>query len=243
MDKSKFKTIYNKSFTYILPILGELLKIELSDVSACYIGDGKRPEFDAKILLIFQSKFLLKNRGEAIGHELFVDTYIGAGNKEVFVFKVPESDTKNLVKFIDGKYSEFDDAHKKRILAFHQLDNDSRVNQVLTKHLALKKQLEDALKVVIPENQELSSKPDMLNESYSLLHFTHTQNYFKKGSSRCITVKKKEALFSKSLAVNPDGKLIHLVSKREVVGLRARHQRLKGFDFKRIIFFKTKPLP
>ena len=121
MNNTKFKTIYNKSFTYVLPMLGDLLKIKASDVSACYIGDCKRPEFDSHIFVLFQSEFLYKNKDVIVGHGLFVESYIGEGNKEIFVFKVPQVHKDNFQKYKDGMYSRLTGAYKIELLTFHKL--------------------------------------------------------------------------------------------------------------------------
>ena len=57
MRKTNNKTIYNKSFTYVLPMLGKYLNITPSDVSACYIGDSYTSDFNGHILLIFHDEF------------------------------------------------------------------------------------------------------------------------------------------------------------------------------------------
>ena len=76
MRKTNNKTIYNKSFTYVLPMLGKYLNITPSDVSACYIGDSYTSDFNGHILLIFHDEFLTQNKDAILKNKLFKDTYI-----------------------------------------------------------------------------------------------------------------------------------------------------------------------
>ena len=240
MNNTKFKTIYNKSFTYVLPMLGDLLKIKPSDVSACYIGDCKRPEFDSHILVLFQSEFLYKNKDVIAGHGLFVESYIGEGNKEIFVFKVPQAHKDNFQKYKDGMYSRLTGAYKVELLTFHNVAKNSSVFHVLTRNKALRNTLQKELNVNIKEDQELSSKPDLYFEYFSISHFTKPSKKMSVNAVKRVSNSGDNYTLSKVVGVNSDGTLIHLVNNKEIIGLKVTQKHIKNFDFNSIILFKTK---
>ena len=62
------------------------LKINPSDVSACYLGDSYTSDFNGHILLIFHDEFLKQNKDSLLKNELFKDTYLHIEpEKQIFV--------------------------------------------------------------------------------------------------------------------------------------------------------------
>ena len=76
-------------------------------------------------------------------------------------FSIPEEYYDDTDKFTNGKYSEFSDDLKKRILNFTKLDPDksTAVKAVLTKDPNLKSYIENLLDVELKDNYELDDKP------------------------------------------------------------------------------------
>ena len=243
MQNTKNKTIYNKSFTYVLPMLGKYLNINPSDVSACYIGDSYTSDFNGHILLIFHDEFLKQNKDSLLKNELFKDTYLHIEHeKQIFVFRVPDEHKDDFQKYLDGRYSRLKKSYKLEILTFHDVAKNSAVFHVLTRNETLRRRLQNKLKVSIGEDLELSSKPDIQYEYYSINHFNKPSRKMSVNAVKRVAKTNDNQKLSKVIGVNSDGTLIHLINNREIVGLRANHNQLKSYDFNKIILFKTKQL-
>ena len=243
MNKSKLKTIYNKSFTYVLPMLGKALNINPSDVCACYIGDSYTNDFAGHILLIFHDEFLKQNKDSILKNELFKDTYKHIEHeKQIFVFKVPDEHKDDFQKYIDGQYSKLKKSYKLEILSFHDVAKNSAVFHVLTRNETLRRRLQNKLNVSIGEDLELSSKPDIQFEYYSITHFTKPSRKMSENAVKRVAKTNDTGKLSRVVGVNSDGTLIHLVNNREIVGLRINKSQMKTYNFYKIILFKTKPL-
>lgn len=228
----------------MLPMLGDCLGIKPQDVCACYIGDSYTSDFNGHILLIFHDGFLNQNKDSIINNELFIDSYIHIEyEKQIFVFDVPINHKDGFKKYLDGKYSTFPEDYKLEILAFHNIiDRTCKVFQVLYKDNELRSKLQKQLKVCLQDDQELSSKPDLNFEYFSITHFIETSKKLSLNSVEGGSNNHLDQGLSKVIGVNSDGTLIHLINNREIVGLRAKHNNLKSYDFNKIILFKTKPL-
>jgi len=243
MKKSNLKTIYNKSFTYVLPMLGKALNINPSDVSACYIGDSYTNDFAGHILLIFHDEFLKQNKDSLMKNDLFKDTYMHIEHeKQIFVFRVPDEHKDDFQKYLDGRYSRLKNSYKLEILTFHDVAKNSSVFHVLTRNKTLRRRLQNKLNVSIGEDLELCSKPDIQFEYYSINHFIKPSRTMSLNAVKRVAKTNDTGKLSRVVGVNSDGTLIHLVNNREIVGLRANHNHLKTYDFNKIILFKTKPL-
>jgi hypothetical protein len=163
-------------------------------------------------------------------------------NKQIFVYSVPVLHKDNFQKYKDGMYSRLTGAYKIELLNFHNIEKNSSVFHVLTRNKALRNTLQKELNVDIKEDQELSSKPDLDFEYFSMSHFTKPSKKMSTNSLKRVSNSEDNNIPSKVVGVNSDGTLIHLVDDREIVGLKVTPQHINNFDFNRIILFKTKPL-
>lgn len=168
--REKTYVLRNKSFTYILPMIGNSAK-EFTNLSACYIGDSSRPELKNKILLLYDTT---KPWFDALDDWLqslpdYTDYYQVNDRYTMYVFDPPENQMRNYILFKQGKYSLFDDEYKREILWFLQeLYNDvTHIRHVLYRAEEKYEQLELELDVVIDRTAEVSSIPDMNREMFN----------------------------------------------------------------------------
>ena len=85
----------------------------------------------------------------------------------MFIFKVPSDYQKVYDFFKKGKYSEFPQAYKIKILEFHNIINEEhKVAKVLYRHPDLRKDLEERLEVTLADKSEVSSVPNLDIEIY-----------------------------------------------------------------------------
>jgi hypothetical protein len=170
--KNKAQTyLFNKSFTYIYPLLKLNVPIIIKGLINVYIGDISKPKLLNHIFILYK----FNNTEEFVNYEAylkesksFVETYDPTPETVMFVFKGPRaySTIKNL--FISGKFSHFPDAYKKKILKYHNItDEDHKVVQVLNKDERLYVELEERLGCSVPRTMDPSSKPDLEIEIFS----------------------------------------------------------------------------
>jgi hypothetical protein len=81
----------------------------------------------------------------------------------LIIFRVTGSYVSDIMKFRDGKYSQFSQVAKDRISIFTGLPDDHLLIRVLTKDPLLKLALEEQLDAKIPEEAELKGLPDPAN--------------------------------------------------------------------------------
>lgn len=113
---------YNKTFTsqFIMPLLfkdkkfTEIITDFESFVNA-YIADFDKPEFDNKIILVFNEKQKELPESNMIEHytKLIKDETL-----YFYVYEIPEEYSENYVFWLMGKYSLFTKEAKEQILNF-----------------------------------------------------------------------------------------------------------------------------
>lgn len=84
----------------------------------------------------------------------------------LFVFSVPEHAKSAYEHFVNGQYSEIDDIIKLKILDYHGFNMDGSTAKILFKSPSLKKDLEELLDVTIPDENELHSPPNLIEETF-----------------------------------------------------------------------------
>jgi len=84
----------------------------------------------------------------------------------VYIFKIPLQFKKDVISFVEGKYSKFSKALKGRIQKFHGREDSLPMIEIINRNKDLKKQMELYLGLNLPENSELASKPDINIEIY-----------------------------------------------------------------------------
>ncbi len=173
---------YNKSKTYLLPLLSEIIGFDkrffnhLKNVymfedtgkykdCLCILHDFsfKAPEFTA-----YEHKFT--------SNELFVDL-VDIDKQVLYIFKFPEEYMKEYNALKEGKYSEFGDDAKELILEFftdiykgnpNAVPFLVKVKQVLFKDEKLRLNIEKELNVKISPEAELADKINIDNETFNL---------------------------------------------------------------------------
>jgi len=164
------KVRYNKSKTYLLPLLSELLDLDrkfFDNLVNTYIHDdiGK---YENCIYILhdfsFRNPEFTKYENKLTSSEYFVDLY-DIKDQVVYVFKFPEEYMHEYNKFSESKYSHFGVDAKELILAFYTdifQGNLNAINfllklkQILFKEEKLRKQIENDLGVKISEDAELT---------------------------------------------------------------------------------------
>ena len=130
--KRKLRSLDKTETTkFLLPMLGtkrhrDWFFINEHFINA-YIGDESKPEYKDHIILRYH--FTPTSRFIHFERELFVMNGIKAeydneDHTTMYVFKIPENLYNNYVKFLQGRYSEFDVMYKLQILKFWNLDRD-----------------------------------------------------------------------------------------------------------------------
>jgi hypothetical protein len=158
-----------KSFTYIFPMLKEIIKFR-DLVSNVFIGDESYPGLDGNIFVLYKfsgkQEFLAYEENMKT-HDLYVTAYDPDESHLMMVLKVPQQHKKDFDLLIESKYSKVSEGYKNRILTFHAISKNHPVADVLYKTEAAFRKLEDELENSIPRDQEVSSKLDKAREFYN----------------------------------------------------------------------------
>ncbi len=182
------KITYNKSKTYLLPLMSEILDLNikfLPNLLNTYLFDENN-EYENCIFILhkfdFKNPEFTKYEHNLTNNELFVKC-IDLNDKTVYVFKFPEEYLNEYNYLLSSQYSKFGDDAKKLILRFWAevySGNPAGVNfllkvkQILYKDQKLKESLQKELGVIIPDNQELGSYVDPHNEVLILTEVRRT---------------------------------------------------------------------
>jgi len=170
----------NKSRTYLLPLLSELVNFEMKFdkfIINTYIHFNVEKYKNCIGILhnfSFRNPDFTAYEHKLINNELFVDI-VDIDDNVLYIFKFPEEYIHEYNSFINGKYSAFGLDAKELILNYYnQLYKGNlnatafllKVNHVLFKDKKLKKQIEKDLGVVLDEDAELSDIPSRQDETY-----------------------------------------------------------------------------
>ena len=85
--------------------------------------------------------------------------------------RIPPKYSKVLKLFKEGKYSEFPESYKQKILDFHDFDIDGQTAQILYKSKERKRVLEKELSVEISDTSELYDIPNLKDETLTDKYF------------------------------------------------------------------------
>lgn len=173
---------YNKSKTYLLPLLSEVVDINFKFfdyLQNTYIFD-KENQYQNCIFV--KHKFNFRNpefthyENNLVNNQYFIDL-IDKDEEVIYIFKFPEEYLPEYNYYINGQYSKYAKDAKELILDFYgRLYNGSanalpfllKVRQILFKDEKLKKQLEKDLNVELNENAELGDAMNKLDETIDL---------------------------------------------------------------------------
>lgn len=174
---------YNKSKTYLLPLLSEFVQFDFKYyylLENSYIYDNLS-KYNNCIYLLHKVKIqdpeFTKYEHKLLNNNLFTGLVDLDKDYSVYVFKFPEDYMFEYKLFEQGKYSEFGEDSKSLILKFwtelHQ-NNINAVNflvklkQILFRDDKLRRSLEQELKVKLPETAELTDKIKVDHETIYL---------------------------------------------------------------------------
>lgn len=132
----------------------------------CFVGTKDEPNVIALLFRFSGIKSFIALEESLKKLKTFVKAEDPTKTTVMFVFRVPDRYTKNYKKFLDGKYSEMDTEYKYRVLDFHNANEDGAIGQILFKDDERKAQLEEIIGQALPENAELLSTPNILQETY-----------------------------------------------------------------------------
>lgn len=176
------KIRYNKSKTYLLPLLSELVDFDIKfykHLINTYIAEDTGKYEDCLIIeheFSFKVPEFTKYEQQLIDSELFVDS-IDVGDKVLYVFKFPEEYMHEYNCFKAGKYSQYKKDAKELILEFfttiyrnnlNAVDFLLKVKHILFKNKRLKEKIETDLKVRLPHDAELTDRMEEKDETYKL---------------------------------------------------------------------------
>ena len=176
----KNKIIFNKTFTYVFPLLEDYFSVLKGDIIAIFIGDDDKPEYDNHIfiLLDWDNNFnTVRYEAYLEQNNLFVDKYDPSTDTVMLIFKVPKKYQGIYDLYKEGKYSKFPEKYKEKILRFHNIfTSKHKVYQVLYKDERLYQELEDKLDVRLNRSVEISSIPDLELEVFNKKILNHYEN-------------------------------------------------------------------
>ena len=178
IENTKKKIFYNKSKTYLLPLLSEVLDLNIKFLPCLintYLFDENN-EYDNCIFLLHEFDFknpeFTKYEHTLTNNNLFVK-HIDVDNKVIYIFKFPKEYLKEYNCLLNSKYSEFGEDAKQLILRFWgEVYSGSsigvnfllKIKQILYKDQKLKERLQKELGVVLNNDQELGDYVNPHNE-------------------------------------------------------------------------------
>lgn len=174
--------MYNKSKTYLLPLISEFVGIEKEFIkflvdTYMYIENDDTPYLGILHDFSFKNPEFTAYENRLVNNDLFYKC-IDLNNQVLYLFKFPEIYLSEFELFKESKYSEFGEDAKKLILKFWgQIYNGNsgiipvliKIRQILYKDEKLRKKLEKELDITIDENQELGEFVDINEETFKLV--------------------------------------------------------------------------
>jgi len=184
------KIRYNKSKTYLLPLLSEIIDFDkkfFEHLENVYIFDDKNKYKDCILILhdfSFKNPEFTSYEYKFTNNELFIDL-VDINDKVLYIFKFPKEYMKEYNLFKEGKYSKFGKDAKELILEFFTkiyFGNINAVNfllkikQILFKDNKLKREIEDSLNVKLSNDAELTDKIVISHETFGLEKYIKNEN-------------------------------------------------------------------
>lgn len=184
---SKYK--YNKSKTYLLPLLSEVLDINIKFLPYLlntYMFDDNSEYKECFYILhefSFKNPEFTSYEHKLINNEIFIKS-IDLDNKVMYIFKFPEEYLNEYYCLKESKYSEFKPDAKELILRFwSEVYSGNRlavpflikVKQILYKDKKLKEKIEKDFGVVLDNDQELGDFVNIEDETFSMKNSEQSQ--------------------------------------------------------------------
>lgn len=174
------KIRYNKSKTYLLPLLAEVVDIDtrfFNHLINTYTYDTNGLYKDCLFILhdfSFKNPEFTKYEHRLTNNPYFVDL-VDIDNQVLYIFKFPEEFLPEYNNFKSGKYSKFGKDAKKVIIDFFGEMYQGNLNavsflltlkQVLYQDKKLKQRLEEKLNEILPADAELASIATIAEETF-----------------------------------------------------------------------------
>ena len=154
-DEFIIDIIPNKSRTYMLPFLHKQVEFEFKDqILNTYLSVNEEGDMFCVMYDWNATVDFMKFEGKLMKNHLF-EGHIDYGGKVVYMFRLSRHMQMGKELFIQGKYTEFSDDHKKSILDYLEdigANNAMRIAQILS------------------EKAELSSTPPIMENEVLVNH-------------------------------------------------------------------------
>ncbi len=180
------KPLYNKSKTYLLPLIAPIIGIEkqfFNNIENTFMFDLYN-EYENCFFII--QDFSFKNPEFTAYEHRLTNNYLFKklidldNNKVVYIFNFPEEYLHEYYCLKNSKYSEFGKDAKEQILSYWtELYGKSHsgvtfilsVKKILYKDTQLKQQIEESLsskmhKIILSDDAELGEKVEEINETF-----------------------------------------------------------------------------
>jgi len=171
---------YNKSKTYLLPLLAEVVEIKFfSSLVDTYIMDPNEKYENCMFLLYnfsFKNPEFTAYEHKLVENPYFIDS-VDIDNQVLYIFEFPEEYIREYNLFKQGKYSKYGKDAKDTIINFFGNIYAGNLNavkflmtlkQVLYQDNKLKQELEKKLNVTLPEGAELSDITCLVRETFEV---------------------------------------------------------------------------
>jgi hypothetical protein len=179
---------YNKSKTYLLPLIAPLIGIEekfINNLENTFMFDSNS-EFNECFYILHEFSFknpeFTKYEHKMTESYLFKKLIDIDSEKVLYIFNFPEEYLHEYYCLRDSKYSEFGEDAKQQILNFWTKLYGKKttgvnlilsIKKILYKDPKLKKQIEERLssekhKLILDDNAELGEKVEIENETFKI---------------------------------------------------------------------------
>jgi hypothetical protein len=165
----------NISTTYLLPLLeinSNYLLINENFIGAYVKHHEHNYKLGNYLYIIYRfmpfeyySKFanIMSNRENCLLYKKDKDKRF-----DIFIFELDKKYHKDSNLILDGKFSKISEDSKDRILHFHnQVNEESPLHQILYRGKLRRNELMEILDMDIPEDYELTEKPNIINETWN----------------------------------------------------------------------------
>lgn len=156
-----------RTYTYLAPLLNEIIKLEKSRLINLYLGDENENHKRGKLFAWFKYCGTLScvNYEKEI-KEQATKFYNPDEYSFMCVFEIPENKLHIYNCFIEGKFSKFPEEYKKKLLLYHKQDNKSKLSMILRKHPREAAEIEKKIGMKLPVGAEVISRPDWNDEIF-----------------------------------------------------------------------------
>lgn len=168
-QKSKIGIKLNKSSTYFLPFVDLQVKFQfLHLLRNSYLSFEDQDEVFCVLYEWNSKQEFTKYEEELMNHTLF-EKHEDYGRFVLYKFRLTKNMQDARKIFLNGKYSLFVPEHKQSIETFLRkrgYTNVDRIKKILSRDVEMRNELNAKLKVKIDPNSELSSAPNMHDETF-----------------------------------------------------------------------------